>query len=167
MKKIVLTEQQAGKLISNITDGENTTALSDGRYHQKVKLDFNYYGGHATKTYKGGEIDDIYEYEIDVSFLIKIDDGIQGIKGLIIYDVRGPKEIETEISYFPWDAERNGDEDPVTEKIKFIIPWRAIKFEEDYTLEYFGIGDKISLRLQNDPDGELMVQEVEVTIKKF
>lgn len=167
MKKIILTEQQAGKLISRISDGETTTELSDGRYHQKAKIDFNYYGGQGTKTYKGGEIDDIYEYEIDVSFLIKIDDDIQGIKGLQIYDVRGQKEIETEITYFPWDYDDNSDDDPITEKITFTIPWRSIEFDEDYSMEYFGIGDRIGFRLQNTPDGGLMIRSVEVVVKKL
>jgi hypothetical protein len=165
MKKIILTEDQAGKLINKVSNVENPYELSDGRYHQKAKLDFNFY--RSKMKYKGGEIDDIYEYEIDISFLIKIEDDIQGIKGLKIYDVRGPKQIETEITYFPWDAEQNGDEDPISEKITFDIPWRSIKFEEDYTLEYFGIGNKIILYLQNSPDEGLMVKEIEVEIRKF
>jgi len=167
MKKIILTEQQAGKLISKIADGENETALSDGRYHQKARVDFNYYGGHATKTYKGGEIDDIFEIEIDVSFLIKIEDDIQGIKGLKVYDVRGPKEIETQIRYYPWDYDPNSDDEPIDEPIKFLIPWRSIEFEENSGMEYFGIDDRINLRLQNDPDGGLMVNSVEVSIKNI
>ena len=164
MKKIILSENQAEKLISNVI-GEQVPAtcaleytMNDGRYYQKCEFDFDY-DTNDYLVYKGGNIEEIdYAYG-NVSFQIEIQHETYGIKGIRIHDIRGPKEIKTKIAYYPAGVKYE-DEDSYEKKIKeeVIIPlnWRNFEIDDEggtyNDMNYFGIHKRIDVKL--DPDGK-------------
>ena len=167
MKKIILTEQQTGKLLNKILDEQVPSvrateySLDDGRYHITVDCEFDNY----RSTYKSGEIYDIPNIKFDVSYLIDISHESYGINDISIYDIKGPKEIKTIIEYYPWD---NKPEDKsITEPLTLFLDWRKLDIDKDYEMEYFGVDKKIMVYVVNDGEGGLKVKQISVTLKEF
>lgn len=173
MKKFMLTEQQAKKLLTKIIKEQvpamraTEYSMNDGRYHIKATADFNYY---TEKTqYKGGQIDDIIDTKMDVSFLIDIQHETYGITEIRIHDVKGPSEIQTTISYYPWNGEKDefGDEEPIEEPITINLDWRKVKIEKYAGIAHFGIEDTIYIKLIPDGQDDLIAKSIEVAANEL
>lgn len=173
MKKIILSEEQTQKLIDKIVKEQvpavraTEYAVNDGRYHIKATADFNY---HSEKTlYKGGQIDEIRDAKMDVSFLIDIQHETYGITEIKINDVKGPPKVQTIIAYYPWNGQEDefGDVDPVEEPIIFNLDWRKVKIEKYAGIEHFGIEDKIYITVVSDGHDGLLVKSIDVTANEL
>lgn len=173
MKKVILTEQQTQKLIDRVVKEQvpavraTEYSMNDGRYHVSATADFNY---HTEKTpYKGGQIDDITDAKMDVSFLIDIQHESYGITEIRIHDVKGPSKIQTTISYYPWNGEKDefGDEEPIEEQITIALDWRKVQVEKYAGIAHFGIEDTIYIKLIPDGQDGLMVKSIEVAANEL
>lgn len=167
MKKIILTEKQIKKLKIAVLNEQvpavraSEHPIDSGRYHQAITCKIVPY----RSTYKGGEINDIADVKFNVSYLIDVDHESHGITDIIIYDIRGPKEIKTTIDYYPW--EDNPDDDTVEELIIIPLDWHQIQIEKDYEMEYFGVDPDVTLYVVNDGNNGLKMKQIEIIIKQF
>jgi hypothetical protein len=167
MKKIVLSEHQIEKLMSEIISEQVPATritehpLDDGRFHITVNCDFNEY--HAK--YKGGEISDIADVKFDISYLIDIDHNSKGINNIGVYDIRGPKQVKTVIEYYPWDD--NPEDEIETETIIIPLDWKRLDIDKDYEMEYFGVDQNVTVYVIDDGQGGLRTKQISITTKEF
>jgi len=173
MKKLILTENQAQKLMDMIVQEQvpamraTEYIMNDGRYYIKATLNFNY---HTEKTfYKGGKIDDILDTKVNVSFLIDIQHETYGITEIRVHDVKGPSKIQTTISYYPWNGEENewGDIELLEETITIDIDWKKVRIEKYAGIAYFGIENIIYINLIPDGHDGLIVKSIDVTANEL
>ena len=155
MTKIVITENQLKKLTRNLN--ENYVDLND-TYEQECKVDVNYYG----LKFKGYEINDINTFNMDLTFLIDMSVKSYGIRDISVYGVKGPSEIELEVSYW---LQEDG-EDSTEETVVLPINWENVDMQADETLGYIGISNLIQIDLGNNESGELVVDGVIVNYSK-
>ena len=155
MTKIVITENQLKKLTRNLN--ENYVDLND-TYEQECKVDVNYYG----LKFKGYEINDINTFNMDLTFLIDMSVKSYGIRDISVYGVKGPSEIELEVSYWLQEDGR----DTTEETVVLPINWENVEMQEDETLGYIGISNLIQIDLVNNESGELVVDGVIVNYSK-
>jgi hypothetical protein len=155
MTKIVITENQLKKLTRNLN--ENYVDLND-TYKQECNVDLNYYG----LKFKGYEINDVTTSNMVLTFLIDMSVKSYGIRDISVYGVKGPSEIELEVSYW---LQEDG-EDSTEETVVLPINWENVEMQEDETLGYIGISNLIQIDLGNNESGELVVDGVIVNYSK-
>jgi hypothetical protein len=162
MKKIVLTEIQAKKLMSKVIKEQEDYTLGDGRFHIMADCDFNDY--HTT--YKGGEISDIARVKFDISYLIDISHEKHGISDIRIYDIKGPSTVKTIIEYYPLTNEPDND-NLVKESIVIPLDWKKLDIDKDYEMEYFGVDKDVTVYVIDDRQGGLKTRQIDITLKQF
>jgi hypothetical protein len=158
MGKIILTEKQIKEITKAIAQEEIQMIEeneSNSRYAMRCNVQAEYYGG---KTYKGGKINDITTSDIELTYDIDIEARSWGIKGISLYDIQGPSEIELEVDYYP-----NGD-DSETETITIPLNWDNIEIEEEEGQGVVTINKDITLTLENDENGNLICNQINVTV---
>jgi hypothetical protein len=176
MKKIILTEHQAKKLMSKVVNEQvpavrpDEYTMDDGRYRMKCEFRFDF-GYDNLIPYKGGEIDDISNAIDEVSFLIDIQHETYGISEMNITDIKGPQSIKTTIRYYP-EGSSSEDEDWWEKRIEetVVIPlnWRKLQIDDSgYKMNYIGIDKRIDVQIHPDTNGGLIGDKIEVTIKNF
>ena len=165
MKKIVLTTEQLNKVteyVSNedLNPSEINEAINDNRYDMKCKIDFNY---SSDLKFKGQEIEDIgYGLEYTLSFVIDQEHRKYGIKGISVYDVQGPEELDVEVVFYP-----EGSDDPVDEYIQIKVDWDSTNYEHESPQGMIGIDRDVEMELVNDSEGNIIVKEIGVTTYSF
>lgn len=149
MTKIKITESQYNKLKQQISEDYPGT---DNNY--KVgKCEVSLY--HHNVTYKGQEINDITAPEIDFTFNIDMDIRSYGIRGISVYNPKGPSEIELEISYYG-----DGDSDEESEDIITIpLDWENVN-EDEGSIGWIGYDNQIDINLKNDENGDIVVDSM-------
>lgn len=156
MSKFIVTENQF-KAIQNSLLSES--AINTERYSVDCQMEFNYYG----LTYNGNEIDDILGgVQSKVSFLIDMDIRSWGVKGVDIFDFRGPETIELEISYY-----KSSDDDEfntVEDLIEVPLNWENIEINEEKGSGMVTIDRDITINLMQSEDGGLAVKNIELTV---
>ena len=165
MKKIVLTTEQLNKVteyVSNedLNPSEINESINDDRYEMKCKIDFNY---SSDLKFKGQEIEDIgYGLEYTLSFVIDQEHRKYGIKGISVYDVQGPEELDVEVVFYP-----EGSDDPVDEYIQIKVDWDSTNYEHESPQGMIGIDRDVEMELVNDSEGNIIVKEIGVTTYSF
>ena len=147
MKKIVLSEPQADRLMNQVISEQLQT---ENRYSQKVKSDFDYHG----MKYNGNEIDWIDNVEFTVSFDIHVDARSYGIKDINVMNVRGPEAIEAVVIYYP-----EGSEDSVEDTVELKLNWDDVKVENDADIGWIGIDHEVEINLTS---GQIVVHSKEI-----
>jgi len=155
MKKIVLTETQAEKLMDKVVSEQ--IAPSD-RYTQEVKCGFGYHN----LTYQGNEIDWIEDVKFSVSFDIHVDARSYGIKDINIMSVRGPEAIEIVVIYYPEGAEDHVEADAVVR-----LNWDDVKIDNDADIGWIGIDHDIDIELEVDQEGNFTASMITVHSKEI
>jgi len=153
MKKIVLNELQARKLMGDIINEQHEQS-----FVQEVKF-YIYY--HNVK-YNGYEVDDITCNNASVKFLIELEYRTYGIKGATITIIGGTTDIELNIVYFDPNID-----DTKEEILPLKINWDEVKTEKDDTIGWIGIGDEVTLELMNDETGNIIIKEILVPINSI
>lgn len=128
---------------------------SSESYRTEVKLDLNYHGS----SFKGREINTISSNPVNVTFDIDIDSREWGIKGISIFNIRGPKQIELEVEYYEDDLEDDFQE--LSETFIIDLDWSKLKEEVEKGTGILTINE-ISITLTNDPEGGLVVSKNEI-----
>lgn len=147
--KLKLTESQFDRLKANLSEAGN-----DNSYSREVKVSINYYGG---VLYKGMEINDILSANVKLSYTIEIDARSWGIKDISLYNISGPSEIEAEIEYYIDNDNTSSD------MITLQIDWSKLTTDKNNN-GLISVGDELEINLQNDENGNLFVNDLNIEV---
>ena len=128
--------------------------VSDNK-SREVKLSVSTYQA----TINGNEIDWVEASSVKLSYLIDIEAREWGIKGISLYAIEGPSEIELEVSYYP-----EGSDDPEQMTITVPLNWDNANKEEESGNEVITVGEEVELQLSNNDKGELFVSEITIPV---
>ena len=148
--KLKLTESQFARLQTNLSEGS-----VDDTYSREVKVVLNHY---PNTTYKGMEINDMVAAPIRLSYLIDMDIKSWGVRGISLYNITGPSEIEVEVDFYLNDDET--DEGVIT----LAIDWSQLKTDSSSGDGVITVGDEIEINLKNDEQGNLFVSDLEIVV---
>lgn len=148
MKKVLLTESQLDMVKKHIQEVES----NDNRYSREVKVSI-YSSGIKVN---GEDIDWISSPNIKLSYLIEQEHRSWGIKGISLYDINGPSEIELSIT------PQVEDSDDIT--ITVPVSWDNIKTDIESGEGVVTVGDEIEINLINDEVGEIVIESILVTV---
>ena len=133
MAKFIFTESQVEKIKKSLDEDYPGT---DNNY--KVgDCNINLYYGKVT--YKGQEINDITAPQIGFTFDIDMDIKSYGIRGISLYNPKGPSEIELEIYSYP-------NEDVIT----IPLDWENVNEEKSDDISWIGYENRIEITLKNE-----------------
>ena len=152
MKKIILTESQI-KILTDKLINESSHFSTDDEFKIECEVNLNYYN----TTYKQGEISDIITSDIRLTHNIDMDVRSYGIKDISIYNLKGPSEIELEVSYF------GENDEELEDVITLPLNWENVEMQKDEDLDYIGIRNDIQIDIENDENGDLVVTGIIVT----
>lgn len=150
MKKIILTEEQYQKLNQVVNE-----EIINNRYHREVKVDV-YYRGKIREL-----IDDIVAQNITLTYLIELEYRHWGIKDISLYDIKGPSEIELEVSYY----QSEDDVDPQTKVVTLPLNWEMAKKDEETGMGVISVSDEISIYVTENENNDLHCTEIIVPVK--
>lgn len=148
MKKIVLTEKQVQMVKKHVTE----SAVSNERYGREVSVSVGTYGAKIN----GEDIDWAVCSDMKVNFLIEMEHRSWGIKGVSLYSIQGPSEIELTITPQVEDGE----------DIEITVPlnWENVEEETQEGEGVITIGNEIELSLGNDESGNIIVTSIHVPV---
>lgn len=152
--KVVLTESQVKKLVENVK--QLNEGVSD-TYSKEVKVDIY---APSNVLYKGNEINNIPYPTIKLNYNIEIDAREWGIKDVSLYGIEGENELEIEVDYWVDGSET----DSQTENTILQLNWENLKTESNTGEGVVTIGDTLEIRLANDENGNLIVEEMTLPI---
>ena len=141
MKKIVLTENQVQMVKKHVTE----SAVGNERYGREVSVSVGTYGAKIN----GEDIDWAVCSDMKVSYLIEMEHRSWGIKGISLYSIQGPSEIELTITPQVEDA----DDIDITVQLN----WENVEEETQEGEGVITIGNEIELSLGNDESGRQCV----------
>lgn len=147
--KIILTESQILMVKNRIIN-----EAEGNRYKRKVNISIS---TNYEQKYKGMEIGDVRPSlysEIELNYLIDQEQRSWGIKGITLYSISGPSEIEAEIEFYP-----NDSDEPTTETIVIPLDWENSLFTNEKSGEgVITIGDELDISLYISESGEFSVE---------
>ncbi len=149
MAKLKITESQLERLRKNLNEDTD-----DNRYQREIT--FNVIASNAS--FKGNEINDIPSSKIRVSYLIEQDVRSWGIKGISLYAITGPTEIEIEVDYYV-DSDNTMEETTVIS-----LDWNKVIVEEIEGKGLITVGDEVDVYVGNDNEGNLIVNEINIVV---
>lgn len=138
---------------------ESEMPLEEGvsdNYSNEVKLNVNAYQA----TINGNEIDWVEASSIKLSYLIDIEAREWGIKGISLYAIEGPSEVELEVYYYEDDDE----EELVEVMVKLPLDWENVNKEEESGTGFITVGEEVEVQLANNEKGELYVSTITVPV---
>jgi hypothetical protein len=148
MKKIVLTENQVQMVKKHVTE----SAVGNERYGREVSVSVGTYGAKIN----GEDIDWAVCSNMKVTYLIEMEHRSWGIKGISLYSIQGPSEIELTITPQVEDAD----------DIDITVPlnWENVEEETQEGEGVITIGNEIEVSLGNDESGNLIVSSIHVPV---
>jgi hypothetical protein len=148
MKKIVLTENQLKMVKKQVTE----SAVGNERYGREVSVSVSTYGAKIN----GNDIDWAVCSDMKVTYLIEMEHRSWGIKGISLYSIQGPSEIELTITPQVEDA----DDIDITVQLN----WENVEEETQEGEGVITIGNEIEFNLGNDENGNIIVQSIHVPV---
>jgi hypothetical protein len=148
MKKIVLTENQLKMVKKQVTE----SAVGNERYGREVSVSVGTYGAKIN----GEDIDWAVCSNMKVTYLIEMEHRSWGIKGISLYSIQGPSEIELTITPQVHDA----DDIDITVQLN----WENVEEETQEGEGVITIGNEIELSLGNDESGNIIVSSIHVPV---
>lgn len=149
--KLIITEAQHNRIKSLLKESVSTDS-----YTQEVTLNFDGYNS----TLKNHEINYINPVKVNLNFYITFDVKSWGVRGISVYGISGPTEVEITVDYYDVDEEERSIEVPIR------IDWESAVINED-KLGFIGIDDSAEVTLVNDSEGNLVVKSVELTTSQL
>jgi len=148
MAKILVTENQLDMIKKSINEG----AIGGDRYERPVKVDVRTYG----TTINGNDIDWATCGNITLNYQIDMEHRSWGIKDISLYDIKGPSEIEIEITPQVEDAE----------DVYVTVPldWENIEIETQESEGVVTVGNEIEIQLGNNENGDIIVKSITVPV---
>jgi hypothetical protein len=148
MKKIVLTENQIQMVKKHVTE----SAVGNERYGRDVSVSVGTYGAKIN----GEDIDWAVCSDMKVTYLIEMEHRSWGIKGISLYSIQGPSEIELTITPQVEDA----DDIDITVQLN----WENVEEETQEGEGVITIGNEIEVSLGNDENGNIIVTSIHVPV---
>ena len=148
MKKIVLTENQLNMVKKHISE----SSVGNERYGREVSVYVETYNAKIN----GEDIDWAVCPNMKVNYLIDMEHRSWGIKGISLYSIQGPSEIELTITPQVEDGE--------DVEIRVPLNWENVEEDTQEGEGVITIGDEISLVLGNDENGNIMVDTIQVPV---
>jgi hypothetical protein len=148
MKKIVLTENQVQMVKKHVTE----SAVGNERYGRDVSVSVGTYGAKIN----GEDIDWAVCSDMKVTYLIEMEHRSWGIKGISLYSIQGPSEIELTITPQVEDA----DDIDITVQLN----WENVEEETQEGEGVITIGNEIEVSLGNDENGNIIVTSIHVPV---
>jgi hypothetical protein len=148
MKKIVLTENQVQMVKKHVTE----SAVGNERYGREVSVSVGTYGAKIN----GEDIDWAVCSNMKVTYLIEMEHRSWGIKGISLYSIQGPSEIELTITPQVEDA----DDIDITVQLN----WENVEEETQEGEGVITIGNEIEVSLGNDENGNIIVTSIHVPV---
>lgn len=148
MKKIVLTENQLNMVKKHISE----SSVGNERYGREVSVYVETYNAKIN----GEDIDWAVCSNMKVTYLIEMEHRSWGIKGISLYSIQGPSEIELTITPQVEDGE--------DVEIRVPLNWENVEEDTQEGEGVITIGDEISLVLGNDENGNIMVDTIQVPV---
>ena len=162
MKKIILTEKQTDNLVKQVV--EQSMYQDPDIHNVEIRKCSFYYNG---LRYKGQEVEDVnLGWKFELKYRVDVEWRSYGIKGISVYDFRGPDMLDLTITYYsPEDPEGMGD--TLDETIEIPVNWEsAVITEEDDELGYYGVdSEDVEVQLINDQQGNILVKSIRLLIK--
>lgn len=141
-KKLIITEEQLKKIIKE---------QEDNRYRREVKV--RVWGSTATIMYNGMEINDFSAPNITVTFNIDQEIRNWGIKGIMLYNIQGPKSIEVEVDYYI------DDDTQETAMIDLPLDWEHnLEINKQEGQGIVSVGDELDIELVKGEGGKLIAK---------
>lgn len=131
-----------------VTEG----AIGNERYGRDVSVSIGTYGAKIN----GNDIDWAVCSDMKVTYLIEMEHRSWGIKGISLYSIQGPSEIELTITPQVEDAD----------DIEITVPlnWENVEEETQEGEGVITIGNEIELNLGNDESGNVIVTSIHVPV---
>ena len=130
----------------------NESAVGNERYERQVSVDVNAYRAKIN----GEDIDWATCSNLRLTYLIEIEHRSWGIKGISLYSIQGPSEIELTITPQVEDAE--------DVYIPVPLNWENIEQETQEGQGVITIGNEIDINLSNDENGNIIVDSIHVPV---
>jgi hypothetical protein len=149
MAKFIFTENQL-EMIKRRSLNEG--AIANDRYERKVSVSVETYGVKIN----GEDIDWATGGEMTLTYIIEMEHRSWGVKGVSLYDIQGPTEIEIEVTPQVEDAE----------DINLTLPidWSSVEIETEQGEGVITIGTEITVKLGNTESGDIIVESVHVPV---
>lgn len=141
----MITESQLEMIKKSLNEGVSDT------YNQNVDVNIEYYGVKID----GENIDYVNDINIPVTYNIEVEARDWGIKGISLYNVKGPEEIE--LGIIP--ETDNNEEKNVTIKLN----WDDVEIERETGHGIVTIDNTITIHLSNDDNGNIICDGITVT----
>ena len=128
------------------------SAVGNERYGREVSVSVGTYGAKIN----GEDIDWAVCSNMKVTYLIEMEHRSWGIKGISLYSIQGPSEIELTITPQVEDAD----------DIDITVPlnWENVEEETQEGEGVITIGNEIEVSLGNDESGNLIVSSIHVPV---
>jgi len=148
MKTILLTENQLNMIQKHINEG----AVGNDRYENRVSVYVETYGVKVN----GNDIDWATCGDMTLNYLIEMEHRSWGIKGISLYDIQGPSEIEIEVTPQVEDGE----------DVSLSLPfdWNNVEHETEEGEGLITIGSEITIKLANNENGEIFIESIHVPV---
>ncbi len=148
MKTILLTENQLNMIQKHINEG----AVGNDRYENRVSVYVETYGVKVN----GNDIDWATCGDMTLNYLIEMEHRSWGIKGISLYDIQGPSEIEIEVTPQVEDGE----------EVSLSLPfdWSNVEHETEEGEGLITIGSEITIKLANNENGEIFIESIHVPV---
>ena len=128
------------------------SAVGNERYGREVSVSVGTYGAKIN----GEDIDWAVCSDMKVSYLIEMEHRSWGIKGISLYSIQVPSEIELTITPQVEDA----DDIDITVQLN----WENVEEETQEGEGVITIGNEIELSLGNDESGNIIVTSIHVPV---
>ncbi len=130
----------------------NESAVGNERYGREVSVSVGTYGAKIN----GEDIDWAVCSDMKVTYLIEMEHRSWGIKGISLYSIQGPSEIELTITPQVEDAD----------DIDITVPlnWDNVEEETQEGEGVITIGNEIEVSLGNDENGNIIVTSIHVPV---
>lgn len=148
MKKIVLTENQLNTVKKHISEG----AVGNERYGRDVSVSVSTYGAKIN----GEDIDWAVCSDMKVTYLIEMEHRSWGVKGISLYSIQGPSEVELTVT----PQVEDGEDIEITVQLN----WENVEEETQEGEGVITIGNEIELSLGNDESGNIVVTSIHVPV---
>jgi hypothetical protein len=148
MKKIVLTENQLNTVKKHISE----SAVGNERYGRDVSVSVSTYGAKIN----GEDIDWAVCSDMKVTYLIEMEHRSWGVKGISLYSIQGPSEVELTVT----PQVEDGEDVEITVQLN----WENVEEETQEGEGVITIGNEIELSLGNDESGNIVVTSIHVPV---
>lgn len=148
MKKIVLTENQLNTVKKHISE----SAVGNERYGRDVSVSVSTYGAKIN----GEDIDWAVCSDMKVTYLIEMEHRSWGVKGISLYSIQGPSEVELTVT----PQVEDGEDIEITVQLN----WENVEEETQEGEGVITIGNEIELSLGNDESGNIVVTSIHVPV---